>query len=381
MAAHAKLSASGAHRWLRCPGSVAAEATIPDTTSDYAREGSAAHALAEMCLTTGDNADIFVGAAPEAYPDIPVTAEMADAVQAYVDYVRGLTGERFIEQRVDFSPWVPEGFGTVDAIVIDGDTLIVIDLKYGQGVRVDAEDNPQAKLYALGAVNDYGFIYPVANVRCVIVQPRLDHISEWDITRKQLERWGEEIRPKAERALSENAPFHPSEAACRFCRAKATCRALAEANLKTAANDFATVEKPIEPKAVDGLSPDEIAAILPQLDLITGWIKAVKEHAIGEIEHGRAIPGHKLVAGRSLRQWDDAEAAEAALRAVKKLKVADIFTKKLISPSQAEKLLGKKHKLLAEHVVKPQGKPTLAPETDSRPALAPDVEHDFEQVA
>lgn len=378
--AHARFSASGSSRWIQCPASIQMEAPFPDQTSQYAMEGTAAHELGERALRIGCNTGALVGeviAVEDRHggtEDFEVTEEMADYVQQYVDYVRSLPGELFVEQRVDFSHVVPDGFGTADAIVYDADdkTLTVIDLKYGQGVRVEAQENSQAQLYALGALNDYSWIGEIDTIRCVIVQPRLDHISEWDTTVKDLKSFARTAATAAEQALSEEPPFGPAESACRFCKAAGSCKPLAEHNLAIAAAEFG---EPTTLRPVNVLAGDELAQILANLKLFQDWLKAVESHAISEIDHGHDIPGFKLVEGRSLRKWTDDREAEQAL--LDELSVEEAFTRKLISPSQAESLLGKKHPVLSDLVTKPPGKPTLVPESDKRPALASSAERDF----
>lgn len=377
MTAHAKLSASGAHRWMECSGSVHMEDGLPDTTSEFAEYGTAAHELAERCLKEDVTADYFAG---KVFNGHEADEEMVEGVQSYLDYVRSHKGEVLIEQRVDFSPWVSEGFGTCDCLVIEGDTASVIDLKFGKGVRVDAENNPQAMLYALGALNEYEFIFDEINTfKLAIVQPRLDHVSEWTLSREELLAFGEQAKERADLALSDEAPLTPGESQCRFCKAKATCRALAEHSLKTAADGFEAVDVPVTVKDVAKLSNEEVAALLPQLNTLTDWIKAVEAHALAELEQGRNVPGYKLVEGRSIRKWRNEEDAEKALSS--ELEAEDIFTKKLISPTQAEKALGKAHPILKEHVVKPEGKPAIAPESDKRPALEVNPTEGFSKVA
>lgn len=381
---HAKLSASGSARWMTCPGSIRMEKDIPDTSSPYADEGSAAHALGELALTRGEACEKFIGQHDPEYPDYIFTKEMAEHVQVYVDYVNAITtgkAEAFIEQRVDFSDWVPEGFGTSDAIVINDGVMTVVDLKYGQGVRVDAPNNSQAMLYALGALADYGFIYEIDIVEIAIVQPRKDHISEWTIKASDLLEWAEnEVKPRALEAVSDNAKLNPAPKACQFCKARDRCRALAEFNLDLISDGFDVIGKPIHLKATESLSNVELGKILPYADQITKWVKAIEAVALEQLEIGETIPGYKLVEGRSTRQWLSEEDAETAMRNAK-VKVADMFTKKFISPAQAEKLLGKTHSILSEHVIKNKGKVTLAPESDKRPAIESNVTDGFEDVA
>jgi hypothetical protein len=357
------------------------EAGLPEgrTDSPHAVEGTTAHALAEMALANSQNADAYLGARFN-NDLIHVDQEMVEYVQEYLNYVRELGGTLLVEQRVDLTRWVPDGFGTADAVVFHEGTLHVVDLKYGKGVPVSAHENPQAMCYALGALNEYDFLFDIQTVCLVVHQPRLDSVSEWGISRGDLLAWGDnDLKPAAELALSDDAPFNPGEKQCRWCAAKPVCRALAEHNLTVASEGFAVVGDPIEPKDPTKLDNDEIARILPELNGLSDWVKAVETYAQTQLERGETVPGYKLVEGRSLRKWADEADAEAALKRTK-LKVSDIFTKKLISPAQAEKKLGKAHKVIAEHVVRPDGKPTIAPVSDKRPALNTDPAEGFSEV-
>lgn len=282
---------------------------------------------------------------------------------------------------MDFSDWVPGGFGTADAIVLNDGLVTVIDLKYGRGVRVDAEDNPQAMLYALGALSEFDFIYECKRFKLAIVQPRLDHISEWEISREDLEAWAEgPLSEAAQATVQDDAPLNPGEKQCKFCKGKASCRALADHCISVATDGFGVVGEPIKTLDIDSLSIPEVAKLLPQLDLIRDWAKSLEMRAFSELEAGRPVTGFKLVEGRSVRAWVDDDKANGALGRAG-IAVADRFNKKLISPSQAEKLIGKDHNVFKKHVIKPPGKPTLAPESDKRSALEIDPTDGFKEVA
>ena len=374
---HAKLSASGAHRWMACPASISMEEGLPDQKSIYSEKGTAAHDLAAQCLLGGVNADTYLD---DIVSEFTIDQKMIEVVQPYLDYVRGLSGVRFVEQKVDYSPWVPDGFGTADALILHDGTATVIDFKSGEGVKVDADENPQIMLYALGVMNEYEFLFDdVATLKLVIVQPAIDHISEWEISRADLLDWADTLlKPAAVLALSDEAPLQPGREQCRFCKAKGFCRALAEHNLSIATDGFTVVGEEPSLKDVSRLSNDEIAALIPHLDMLTSWVGGVMAHAVHVVEMGGEISGYKLVAGKTNRKWRDEAEAEVALK--KKLKVVDVFTKKLISPAQAEKKLGKGHAVLTQHVIKPEGKPALAPLSDNRPALEIDPTQGFEAI-
>ena len=374
---HAKLSASGAHRWMACPASISMEEGLPDQKSIYSEKGTAAHDLAAQCLLGGVNADTYLD---DIVSEFTIDQKMIEVVQPYLDYVRGLSGVRFVEQKVDYSPWVPDGFGTADALILHDGTATVIDFKSGEGVKVDADENPQIMLYALGVMNEYEFLFDdVATLKLVIVQPAIDHISEWEISRADLLDWADTLlKPAAVLALSDEAPLQPGGGQCRFCKAKGFCRALAEHNLSIATDGFTVVGEEPSLKDVSRLSNDEIAALIPHLDMLTSWVGGVMAHAVHVVEMGGEISGYKLVAGKTNRKWRDEAEAEVALK--KKLKVVDVFTKKLISPAQAEKKLGKGHAVLTQHVIKPEGKPALAPLSDNRPALEIDPTQGFEAI-
>lgn len=395
MAAHAKLSASGAHRWIPCPGSIDAADGVSGTGSSYADEGSVAHNLAEDALTTGKPAASFIGTVYPEYPTFEVTWDMAEAVQEYVDYVNQIAAEndggmRMIERMVNFDRWVPGGFGTADAIIVGTKRVHIIDLKFGQGVRVDADDNPQAMLYGLGVLSELDAVLDgTEEFVLTIVQPRLNHISEWIINYEDLLAWGDMVvKPAALAALDPNSPRVPGDKQCRFCNARATCRALAEFVVNDACAGFESVEDNVIPldDFADYLTPPaelslaEIGQILNQASLFKAWIGAIEDHAKYQMEQGFDVPGWKMVAGRGSRDWSDVDAAERAIR--RKLGANAAYKPRvLISPAQAEKLLGKNDYVIKTYVEKKEGAPTVAPVSDKRQAIIVDHSADFDNVA
>lgn len=364
MIAHAKLSASGSHRWIACPGSVKAEEGYPDTTSIFADWGTACHELSELVLTQGGSSFDWESKTLPISNSTTVDREMASCAQEYVDYVRQIPGELMIEQRVDFSHLVPGGFGTSDALIIDGTHLHCVDLKGGKGVRVDAEENTQGLLYALGALNDYGLIYDIQTITISIVQPRLDHISEWTIPRTTLDAWGEFIRKAACNALADDAQRVPGEKQCQWCKAKATCPALQQLTNNTLLGAFDTIAD----RNPDTLTDEQVRHALEHKKLIVSWLDAVETLVTERLEAGHAFPGFKLVEGRSNRCWTDEQAARDALVAA--VGEAAYEPAKLLSVAKAEKVLGKSKAAVLDGLVsKPQGAPTLVADTDPRPSV------------
>lgn len=369
---HAKLSASGSHRWINCPGSVAAESEYSDSSSSFAQEGTCAHSVADLCLRNGDSADKYLGQKIEGHI---VDSEMVEHVQGYVDFVRSFDGELFPEQQVDFSLWVPDGFGTSDAIVIQSDCVRILDLKYGKGVSVNAENNSQGMLYALGVYNDYGYLLDDQDRFIIhIYQPRTGNFSEWEISLKDLLKWGEWVKLQADLALSKDADRVPGEKQCQFCKAKADCKALYDHTQRIIMAEFDDIEALENP---DKLSKEQKRKVLENKSLIEAWLNSVESSVMALLLDGGKFSGFKLVEGRSNRKWTDEKLAIETLLTVKG--EDDIFTKKLITAPQAEKLLGKEHKsLIQDLIVKPTGKPTLALESDKRPPIG-DVSDCFDK--
>lgn len=421
MTAHAKFSPSSAHRWMACPGSIVLEAEIPDESSDFADEGTAAHFLASESLEQGVDASHFIGRTIRVDRDgstnwlaegwIPgsstkpfvVDTEMAGHVQTYLDAVRQFAEghELLVEQRVEFSGYigVPEQFGTSDAVILAGDEIQAHDLKYGRGVKVDAEHNPQLMLYALGALNEFGMVGDFKRVRIVIHQPRLDHVSEWDCSVEELMAFAEEAKRRASQAsgciklgVDEEGDLVPGEKQCRFCKAKATCPKLAQHVLDTVADDFVDATQPIVPQlgfAGDQVEHDndKLGHLLSAVDLIEGWCKAIRCKVEAELLAGHAVPGFKLVEGRrGARRWTSEEDAETALKAMR-IKHEQMYDYSLISPTTAEKLaksevIGKRQwPKLQSLITQSEGKPSVAPESDKRPALnITAVDSEFESL-
>lgn len=366
MKQHAKLSASGSARWIHCSGSVKAEEGLPDTRSFFADEGSAAHELAEICGVQNQSAFDWEDRQLIEYSAITVSREMAANVQVYLDYVNQFhtaKTERYIEKRMDFSEWVPDGYGTADAVIYGNGTVDIFDLKYGKNI-VSAQGNTQGILYMLGAIEDE--LVETHTFRFHIVQPRMDFIDTYTLTRAQLLELGEWIRERAALALSPNAERTPGEEQCKYCKAKATCPALNKLTEDVLMTDLDSMNT----TNPDRLSQDQLQRAMAAKKLIVSWLDAVEDYITETIytEDCDTFAGHKLVEGRSLRQWRNDAEAEKRLAA---LLGDDAFERKLLTVAKAEKTLGKKRIAeIADLVEKPQGKPTLVPVDDPRPLFA-----------
>lgn len=381
---HALLSASKSNIFLNCTPSIRLGEQFEDKTSVFAREGTYMHELSEVYLL------YFLKRMTKAQMNKKLkqmkqnefyNKEIEQAVQSYVDIVIEKINEIrasskdplvLIEEKVDFSPWVPGGFGTSDVILISDDVLEVVDLKGGKGIRVSAENNPQMRLYALGAVNGFGMLYDkIQTVSMTIVQPRLDNISSDEITVNDLLDWAAtEVKPKAELAFAGKGTYNLGDH-CRFCKAKATCRARAEENMKLARIDF---QKPAL------LTDEEVAEVLTSVDQIISWVKDVQEFAFSKaVNENKQWQGMKLVEGRGSRKYSDENAVAEALVAAGYDRDV-IYKKTLNTITTLEKELGKKgfEELLGSLVIKAPGKIKLVPEEDKRPELKASPEADFQ---
>ena len=362
---HALLGASSSARWLVCTPSARLEAMFPDEQSPYAAEGTIAHDLAESILRHK-----LEGKKAPKLDDY--STEMIEAVNRYVDIceekvnearARSSDAEAMIEARLDFSRWVPDGFGTGDMVIVADGILEVIDLKYGKGVPVSAIENTQMRLYALGAYDINEFLYDIKSVRMTIVQPRLDSISTDEMALEELLDWGEEIKPIAQRAFNGEGECTPCDY-CNFCKARHTCRALADTCLTAFYKDGGKLNQL--------LTDSEVSDILAMKDLITKWIKGVYDFAYEKALSGeKQWPGYKLVEGTSRRTITDPAAAAQTLLD-NGYKEEDIFKpRELEGITNLQKVLGKKGiaEYLETYIDKPAGKPTLVPDSDKRPAI------------
>lgn len=375
---HALLSASGAGRWLNCTPSAKLEDEYGDKKDTvFTREGTLAHELSELYIKRDTLQSIsesdFDARLEEIMANDLFSEEMLDVIPVYTDYCAAQLAEAKtanqlavmeIEQKLDLTAFVPESFGTADCVIINDNLMEVIDLKYGKGVPVHAEWNKQLMLYGLGALQKYDTMYDISEVRLTIVQPRLDNISSWQVSVEELRKWAEEeLKPKAQLAFSGEGELSAGDW-CRFCAVRNQCRKLYEQQVEIAKHEFA--EPPL-------LSDDEIADIVLRVPRLVEWANSVAEYAQNKaVEENKQWPGLKLVEGISRRKWvDEEQAADAISRRCPELSGGEIFTMKLNSITAIEKTVGKKRfaEVLSDMVVKPQGKPTLVPLSDKRPAM------------
>lgn len=364
--AHALLSASSAHRWLACPPSAVAAEAYPDQDTEFTREGTLAHEVAEIVAKRDEarNTD-----ARDWLQD-GITQEMIECAEGYADYIqeqiKSADAVVMLEQQVDYSPWAPEGFGTCDCIILQGDTLTIIDYKYGQGVPVSAKNNPQMKLYALGALNDYGIAYDVDRVEMHIYQPRINNISAAELTVDELLDWAEKtVKPTAELAFKGEGEYKIGEH-CRFCPHGGRCRTLTETCTQY-------VETHSLHAAIPVLAPHEVAEVLRMEPIITLWLKKVKAQALESLLNGEQVPGYKVVEGKlGNRKWTNELNVMAALNTAGYDRETYTETK-LLSPAAMDKAIGKKKvaELLDGFIDRAAGAPTIVPETDKRPVYNP----------
>lgn len=360
---HAVLSASSANRWLHCPPSVRLSEGYMDKASVFAMEGTSAHELCEYKLRSAlgmeaenptENLDFY-------------NTEMEECAESYATYILELVEKAkktcsdpvvMVEQRVDFSRYVPEGFGTADCIIIADETLNIVDYKHGKGVEVSAEDNPQMKLYALGALELFDCLYDISKVQMTIFQPRLSNVSEFVMDKADLLNWAnDELTAKAELAFEGKGELCCGEW-CKFCKAKSNCKERARVNMEMAQYEF---------RKSSLLTDKEVVEILSRIDELTSWASDVKNFALEQAVRGKQWPGWKVVEGRSNRKYTD----EGAVAQVVKNAGYNPYDEKIMGITNMTKMLGKEkfNELLGDFVERPQGKPTLVPEDDNRPRM------------
>lgn len=400
---HAKLSPSGAHRWMACPGSVVLEADYPDQGSAYADEGTAAHTLAAYVLQDKTEADEYIGEVIHVGErKFTVDKTMAGHVGNYVKLVRELAAGHtlLVERKVPIGHLTGEtgATGTADAVIIDTDqeAITVVDLKYGMGVQVDAVENPQLMMYALGAYEAYSVLGDFSYVSMYIHMPRLNHVSEYHIPVHELVAFGDQVRAAASNVglamehvsmerKNTSGPirpygewFKPGEKQCRFCKAKSSCPALLAEVTEVVGGKPATAEDfaQFTPDAADELGSagdNYLSMAMAKVGLVEDWCKAIRAEVERRLLRGDSVPGYKLVEGKlGNRQWTSQDEAEAAMKSMR-LKQDEMYERKIISPTAAEKVLKQnpaKWEKLQKLITRNPGKPSVAPAADKRPALA-----------
>ena len=363
MTNHSLLSASSSHRWLHCPPSARLCEGYDDKGSNFAAEGTDAHALCEYKLRAALGME-----AKDPTEDLSwYDAEMEESANGYAAFVMELVEEAkkncsdpvvLIEQRLDYSRYVAEGFGTGDCVIIADGTLHIVDFKYGRGILVEAEDNPQMMLYALGALELFDCLYDIDTVSMTIFQPRRGNVSTYTLPKADLYEWADTVlAPAAELAWSGEGEYHCGEW-CQFCKAKADCRERANANMELAKYEF---------KQPPLLTDEEVEEILGRIDELIAWASDIRDYALQAAIGGKHWTGYKLVEGRSNRKYTDERAVVAAVRAAG----YDPYEHKVLGVTAMTTMLGKKqfNDILGGLVTKPQGKPTLVPDSDKRPAM------------
>ena len=375
MGNHAILSASSSHRWLHCLPSARLELEFENTSGEAAKAGTAAHELSEHKLKKALH---IRSKRPVLEYDSDEMEECTDDYVAFIMEQVELARKSctdpivLIEQRLDFSCYVPDGFGTGDCVIISDDRLHIVDFKYGIGVLVDAENNPQMKLYALGALEIYDSLYDIKEVSMTIFQPRRENVSTWTVPVEELKAWAEEdLKPKAAKAYQGEGEYIPGPW-CTFCRASIRCRARADEKLKLAQKEFKM------PPLLTDSEIEEILNIIPDLTKWAGEITAYATDAA--VNHGKEWSGFKVVEGRSIRKYTDEDAV--AERAVES-GYEDIYRKSLIPLTEMQKLMGKTkfEEILGGLIVKPPGKPTLVPKTDKRVAMnVTNAKNEFNEI-
>lgn len=385
MTEHALFSASAASRWINCAASLKLAKQFPSTSNSYADEGTCAHEVAAQCLRTGQDAIEFVD---RVFSGVTFDEDMAEDVQSFVDDIRALAEGHtlMIEQRVYYGKYISQpdelSFGTADAIILMncGTEVQIRDLKFGKGVPVPAKDNEQLRLYALGTLDlldMLGAADGVKHVRIGIHQPRIGNDSEWVYTVQELLEFAEHCGAAAKRAMEDEPPFTPGEKQCRFCPAKGKCKAYANFTLGNVIDDFDDLDNGIppipDPEATTRLMTNaQLGAAMDKVDMIEKWCTAIRAQVETELLSGRDVPGYKLVTGRKgQRKWIDSYAVIDAMKSMR-LRFEDMYTFKLISPAQAEKLLKKEPRRwarLAKMFEQTDGPPSVAPAGDKREAI------------
>lgn len=383
---HAVLSASSSHKWLVCTPSARLEEQFPNRTSDYMEEGTLAHEIAEFKVKSYFLEAVSKTAYTRRLNKLKnaeyFNEEMLRHTDVYLEYIKEealKTGTRpfiAVEQKIDYSKYVPEGFGTADCILINSNTLQIIDFKYGKGVKVDAEDNPQLKLYALAALEQFGMFYNIENIKLSIVQPRLDNISEFTLLKDELVEWGiTTVIPQAQKAFMGLGDFKQG-AQCRFCKAKGACEFRAHENMKVV-EEIENAQN-TACKTCQLLDNNELSEFLMRTEGVDDWIKDLRAYALDQVLKGENIPGYKAVEGKSNRKIVDQDKAFEILRA-SGIDEAMLYERKPLTLTQLEKAIGKKEiaATIGDFIEKPKGAPTLAKASDKREAFKISAAEEF----